>query len=170
MTLKRILPIVAVVALTAAAAPAFARDPWSVPGEEAIDPYTVSDTNAGAAPFAGDAMFQAFHGKAGVDRIVADMLDQAFADPRISDIFKGHDRVRLQRVLGEQFTYLLGGPGGYSGRDMATAHKDMGVEPADMNRLVEHLQRAMDREGVPFQTQNRFLAKLAPMKRDIVGK
>lgn len=170
MILKRLLPIAAAVTLAAASVTAFAREPWSVPGEEAIDPYAVSDANAGAAPFAGDAMFQAFNGKAGVDRIVADMLDQAFADPRISDIFKGHDRVRLQRVLAEQFTYLLGGPGGYSGRDMATAHKDMGVEPADMNRLVELLQIAMDREGVPFRVQNRFLARLAPMKRDIVGK
>lgn len=166
---RNILSLAAVVALTAGSA-AFAREPWAMPGEEAIEPYAVSDANAGAAPFAGDAMFQAFHGKEGVDRIVADMLDRAFADPRISDIFKGHDRVRLQRVLSEQFVYLLGGPGGYSGRDMATAHKDMGVEPADMNRLVEHLQLAMDKEGVPFPIQNRFLARLAPMKRDIVGQ
>jgi len=39
-----------------------------------------------------------------------------------------------------------------------------------MNALVENLQMAMEKEGVPFQTQNRFLAKLAPMKRDIVDK
>lgn len=171
MTLIRhILSFAAAAAVTSASAAAFAAEPWAMPGEEAIEPYAASDANAGATPFAGEAMFQAFHGREGVERIVADMLDRAFADPRISDIFKGHDRVRLQRVLSEQFVYLLGGPGGYSGRDMASAHKDMGVEPADMNLLVEHLQLAMDKEGVPFQTQNRFLAKLAPMKRDIVGK
>jgi hemoglobin len=39
-----------------------------------------------------------------------------------------------------------------------------------MNILVEHLQHAMDREGVPFAAQNRFLAKLAPMKRDVVER
>ena len=170
MTLKRFLPITVAVALTTLSTAAFAGQPWAMPGEEAIDPYAVSDANAGAAPFAGDAMFQAFNGKAGVDRVVAVMLDRSFSDPRISDIFKGHDRVRLQRVLAEQFCYLLGGPCGYSGRDMASSHKDMGVAPGDMNTLVEHLQLAMDKEGVPFQTQNRFLAKLAPMKRDIVGK
>ena len=170
MTLKQFLPITAAVVLTATAGLAFAREPWAVPGEEPIDPYTAADANAGATPFAGDAMFQAFHGKAGVDRIVADMLDQAFGDPRISDIFKGHDRVRLQRTLSEQFCYILGGACAYTGRDMAAAHKDMGVQPGDMNALVEHLQLAMDREGVPFKTQNRFLAKLAPMKRVIVDK
>ena len=170
MTFKPFLSLAAVAVLTAASGAAFAREPWAVSGEEPIDPYTASDANAGAAPFVGKEMFEAFHGKAGIDRIVTDMLDQAFADPRISDIFKGHDRVRLQRVLSEQFCYILGGSCAYTGRDMASAHKDMGVAPADMNTLVEHLQTAMEKEGVPYQTQNRFLAKLAPMKQSVVGQ
>jgi hemoglobin len=33
---------------------------------------------------------------------------------------------------------------------------------------VENLQIAMQREKVPFFAQNRFLAKLAPMKRKTV--
>lgn len=78
--------------------------------------------------------------------------------------------MRLQRVLVEQFCFLLGGPCGYSGRDMQSAHRDMGVRPGDMNALVENLQLAMEKEGIPFRTQNRFLAKLAPMKRDIVDR
>ncbi len=169
MTSKRILPF-AVAALCLAATPAFAGEPWAMPDEEPVDAYTASDANAGATPFAGEAMFNAFHGKAGIDRIVTDMLDQAFADPRISDIFKGHDRVRLQRTLSEQFCYILGGSCAYTGRDMAAAHKDLGVLAGDMNTLVEHLQLAMGSEGVPFGLQNRFLARLAPMKRNIVGK
>jgi hemoglobin len=39
-----------------------------------------------------------------------------------------------------------------------------------MNALVESLQTAMDREGGLFAMQNRLLARLAPMKRDIVAK
>jgi hemoglobin len=53
---------------------------------------------------------------------------------------------------------------------MATAHKDMGVQKADMNRLVEVLQSAMSAEGVEFQAQNRFLSKLAPMRHDVLQK
>jgi hemoglobin len=37
-----------------------------------------------------------------------------------------------------------------------------------MNRIVEILQRAMKAEGVPFAAQNRFLSKLAPMRRNVV--
>jgi hemoglobin len=163
------LGLIAVFA-AAAASPALAAEPWAMPGEEPVDAYTPSDANAGATPFAGTEMFEAFHGKDGIARIVKDMLDQSFADPRSSDIFKAHDRVRLERTLNEQFCYILGGGCAYTGRDMKSTHKDMGLQASDMNILVEHLQLAMDREGVPFRLQNRFLAKLAPMKRDVVER
>ena len=31
-------------------------------------------------------------------------------------------------------------------------------------------RRRMDKDGMPFATQNRFLARLAPMQHDIVTK
>lgn len=142
--------------------------PATPPGEEPVAPYVEADANAGATPFAGDAMWRAFHGQAGVDRIVEDMVARNVADTRISDIFKGQDLVRLRRTLKEQFCYILGGGCHYSGRTMRAAHQDMGVQQADMAALVENLQAAMRREGVPFAAQNRLLAKLAPMHRDVV--
>ncbi|MGP7795458.1 group I truncated hemoglobin [Sphingomonas sp. CLY1604] len=138
------------------------------PGEEPVAPYVAADANAGATPFAGDGMWRAFHGRDGVDRIVEDMVARNVADPRISDIFKGQDLVRLRRTLKEQFCYILNGGCRYSGRTMRAAHQDMGVQQADMAALVENLQAAMRREGVGFAAQNRFLAKLAPMHRDVV--
>lgn len=138
------------------------------PGEEAVAPYVRQDANAGATPFAGDALWRAFHGRAGVDRIVEDMVARNVADPRISDIFKGQDLVRLRRTLKEQFCYILGGGCAYTGRDMTSSHKDLGLQQADLGALVENLQAAMRAEGVPFAAQNRLLAKLAPMKRDVV--
>ena len=140
------------------------------PGEELVAPYPQSNANAGAAPFAGPEMWTAFHGEAGVSRIVDDTVAQLVVDPRVADIFKAHDLVRLRRVLKEQFCYILGGGCGYSGRDMVQAHKDLGLQTADMGALVEDLQAAMRKEGVGFGAQNRFLAKLAPMKRDALHR
>lgn len=143
------------------------QSPAAAP-EEPVAPYAQSDANAGATPFAGDAMWRAFHGHAGVARIVDSLVDRSIADPRIGEIFKGHDMARLRRTLKEQFCYILGGGCRYTGRTMRSAHADMGVQTADMGALVENLQVAMRAEGVPFATQNRFLAKLAPMRRDVV--
>lgn len=147
-----------------------AADPPAAPAEEPVAPYVHADANAGAKPFANDAMFRAFHGQPGVDRLVERFVALNVADPRIADIFRGQDLVRLRRVLKEHFCYLLGGGCTYSGRSMRQAHKDMGLQTADMGALVENLQAAMGAEGVAFAAQNRFLAKLAPIKREVVER
>jgi hemoglobin len=101
---------------------------------------------------------------------VDDLVARNQADPRISDIFRNQDMVRLRRTLKEQFCFILGGGCDYTGRDMLRAHKDMGVQRADLSALVENLQAAMRKEGVAFGAQNRLLAKLAPMHRDVVQR
>jgi hemoglobin len=151
---------------TAVAQPA----PWAQPGEEPIDPYAVTDTNAGAEPLAEGAVFEAFGGAEGVSRIIDDLVDRSVRDPRLEEIFKPTDLVRLRRTLKEQVCFILGGPCAYTGRDMASSHKDLGVTTAEFNALVENLQGAMDDAGVPFRAQNRLLAKLAPMKDDVVER
>ena len=142
----------------------------ALPGEQPVDPYTQSNANAGATPIEGQGTLQAFHGQAGINRIVDDLIDRNTKDPRIADIFQNQDLVRLRRVLKEQFCYLLNGGCTYTGRDMKSSHADMGVRQSDFNALVENLQKAMDKEGVPFRAQNRLLAKLAPMERHVVSR
>ena len=169
--------------LLALSSPAFAQDaveddfaPPPVvmssehPGEEAVAPYERSNAHAGATPFEGAAMFEAFHGAEGIGRIVDDMVARNLVDPRISAVFAASDLVRLRRTLKEQFCYILGGGCDYSGQAMASSHADLGLQSADMGALVENLQLAMAAEGVSFAAQNRFLAKLAPMKRDVVTR
>ena len=144
--------------------------PHAMPGEEAIDAYEVSPRNAGATPFGGDGMARAFGGQDGISRIVDRLVADSYKDKVIGEIFESHDRVRLTRTLFEQFCFILNAGCRYSGRDMQSSHKDLGVAQRDMNRLVEILQRAMTAEGVGFQAQNRFLSKLAPMRGDVVER
>lgn len=131
------------------AAPALAQSAAQAPpGETEVDPYTISDANAGAVPVDGKELFAAFHGHDGVSRIVDDLVDQVQKDPRLSEIFKASDFVRLKRTLKEQFCYLLNGGCPYSGRDMKSVHADHGITTAEFNALVELLQAAMAREKV----------------------
>lgn len=144
------------------------RDPAT--GEFPVDPYVQDNANAGAAPYSGAGLARAFGGRDGIARIAARTVDLSHDDPRIAGIFTAHDMVRLKRTLGEQFCYLLNAGCDYTGRDMRSAHKAMGVTRADMNALVENLQQAMREEGVPFAAQNRLLAKLAPMSGDVIER
>ena len=143
------------------------RDPQL--GEYPVDPYVQSNANAGARPFASDDLAAAFGGKAGIKLIAERTVDLSEADPRISAIFVSRDTVRLKRTLYEQLCYILGAGCNYTGRTMAEAHKGMGVKIADMNALVENLQKAMKEREVPFAAQNRLLSKLAPMSGDVIA-
>ena len=140
------------------------------PGEEPVDPYAQNNANAGAMPFTGTAMLDAFHGKAGINRIADGLVDRIIVDKRIAEIFQKQDKVRLRRLLKEQFCYILNGGCDYSGRTMKDAHKDLGIQTADVGALVEDLQAAMRAEKISFFAQNRFLAKLAPMKRETIRR
>ena len=139
-------------------------------GEEPVAPYVQSDANAGATPFQDDALWREFGGAVGVHGIVDDLVARNTADPRISDIFRNRDLIRLRRTLFEQFCYILNGGCHYSGQTMAQSHKDMGIQQADMAALVENLQTAMRFHHVPMAAQNRLLAKLAPMHRQVVAR
>lgn len=62
----------------------------------------------------------------------------------------------------------MAGPGTYDGRSMQAAHAGAGVNTAHFHALAEALQTAMNKHKVPFAAQNRLLAALAPMHRDVI--
>ena len=113
-------------------------------------------------------VLQDFGGKDGLTAIVATFMDNMMADPRTQPFFENVDRDRVKRELAEQFCVILGGDCVYSGRDMRTAHTGLKIDRNNFNALVEDLQRAMDTHKVPFRSQNKLLAILAPMHREAV--
>lgn len=136
--------------------------------EQPVAPYAQSDANAGVTPFKDDRVFQALHGKAGIARITADLTQRLKTDPRTADIFRAADFERLDRTLGEEFCYVAGGPCHYTGMDMKAAHRHMGLQEFHFNALVENLEAAMAKEGVPWRVQSRFLGKFASLKPAVV--
>ncbi|MBP6597306.1 MAG: group 1 truncated hemoglobin [Arenimonas sp.] len=111
-----------------------------------------------------------FGGEAGLTALMETFMTGLLADPRTGPAFANADQTRVKRQLVEQFCVILGGDCVYSGRDMRSAHKGMNVNRAQFNALVEVLQVAMNQHGVPFRAQNKLLARLAPMHREVVTK
>jgi hemoglobin len=125
---------------------------------------------AATPALAEDTLFTDLGGQPGISRIV-DMLEKIYlADPRIKDQFAESNLERLNAKLKEQFCVVAGGPCVYTGHSMEAAHKGLHLTNADFNALVEDLQDAMDKTGVPFRVQNRFLARLAPMQHQVVSR
>ncbi len=117
-----------------------------------------------------DPLFDALGGRAGIVAITDDLVTLLAADPKIGSFFAHTDLPELKRQLADQFCAVAGGPCVYAGATMKKAHDDMHIRRADFNRLVELLQLAMDAHNVPFAEQNRLLARLAPMHRDVIER
>jgi hemoglobin len=118
--------------------------------------------------FAGDTLFADMGGQPGIDKIVDASVDAYLADPRIAPIFGESNIERIRAEFKVQFCQVAGGPCQYAGHDMTAAHKGLHLTNADFNAVVEDLQSAMGKVGIGFATQNRFLARLAPMQHQVV--
>lgn len=125
---------------------------------------------AGMTRPAPDGLYQALGEKAGIARLMDDLVTRAMADARIGPIFKDTKPQALKDSLTLQVCVLSGGPCVYEGDSMKAAHADLAITKGDFNRLVELLQAAMDAQNIPFTQQNRLLALLAPMHGDIITR
>ena len=115
-----------------------------------------------------DSLYRALGAMPGITRIVEGMLLNIARDDRIVERFRRIDIQRLRNKLIEQFCVEAGGPCTYTGDSMAESHKGQNVSRSDFNALVEDLIKAMDSEGIPVPTQNRLLARLAPMRGEVI--
>lgn len=119
---------------------------------------------------AEDALYKDFGERPGLVRIMDDFMNNLLADPRTRPFFEKANQERIKAQLVEQFCELLGGPCKYGGLDMKQAHAHLAIRQEHFNALVENLQIAMDKHQVPFRAQNKLLAKLAPMHRDVITR
>lgn len=117
-----------------------------------------------------DPLYGALGGKPGITALIDDFVPRVGGDARIGRYFARTDLGELKKQLIDQFCVVAGGPCVYDGATMKKSHAELGIGKADFNRMVELLQRSMDAYSVPFADQNRLLARLAPMNRDIVER
>ena len=115
-------------------------------------------------------VFEQFGGMPGMTALMDEFMVILLEDPRMRPFFEKVEHDRVKRQLAEQFCAILGGGCAYSGRDMKETHAAFGIDKADFNALVEDLQIAMDRRDIPFRAQNKLLALLAPMHREVINR
>jgi hemoglobin len=116
-----------------------------------------------------DALYQQLGAQPGLVKLVDDFMVRLLADPRMNPFFKDVDQAHVKAELVTQFCQLSGGPCRRKGPDMKQAHAGMDINKNNFNALVEVLQQAMDAQGIAFTAQNKLLAQLAPMHRDIIN-
>lgn len=116
-----------------------------------------------------DDLYLQLGGQSGLTALIDELMPRLLADARMNPFFKDVDQPKFKDLLASQFCDVAGGPCKYKGADMKKAHSGYDVTRANFNALVEVLQLSMDARGIPFTTQNRLLARLAPMHREVVN-
>ena len=117
---------------------------------------------------ADDSTYKAFGERAGIASLMDDFWLDLQADKRMKPFFEKTNAEAFKKSLGDQICQVSGGPCQYKGPDMKLAHSEMAIKRSDFNALVEVLQISMNRRGIAFNAQNRLLALLAPMHREII--
>jgi hemoglobin len=118
---------------------------------------------------ADDTLYRAFGAQDGLVKLMDDFMRRLLADRRMNPFFKDVNQQQVKDQLVVQICELTGGPCKLKGPGMRQVHDNIDITRADFNALVEVLQQSMDAQGIAFGDQNRLLAKLAPMHRDIVN-
>jgi hemoglobin len=117
---------------------------------------------------ADDSLYQSFGQKAGLTALMDDFVPRLIKDPRMEPFFGKANQQNLKEQLTNQICQVTGGPCVYKGIDMKTAHRDFDITKGNFNALIEVLQESMDAQKIPFRAQNKLLALLGPMHRDVI--
>lgn len=105
--------------------------------------------------------------------VVDDFIGRLVADKRFEKFFVGHSEDSTKRIrqhILDQFCAATGGPCIYTGRDMKTTHKGLGITDADWDASAKHLVASLDKFKVPEKEKNELLAFVTSLKKDIVEK
>ncbi len=145
----------------------------SVLAQTAVPATTPATPQVPSGPPSADeaALLQVFGMRPGLGSLATDFVQRLRGDARTRPIFADSKMkpAYLASQLADQFCRLLNGPCTYDGETMKTAHAESAIARKDFLVAVELLQQAMDAQAIPFAAQNRLLALLAPMHRDIVN-
>ena len=116
------------------------------------------------------SLYERLGGKEAITAVVDDFVANVAADNRINGFFAKANIPRLKANLVDQICQATGGPCTYTGRDMKTAHKGMGITDADFNALVQDLQKSLNKFKVPDKEQGELLGVLGSLKPQVVGQ
>ena len=116
------------------------------------------------------SLYDRLGGLPAIKAVVDDFVGNVARDKRINRYFANADIPRLKKLLVEQICQASGGPCTYSGRDMKTTHRGMGIAGKQFDALVQDLGWSLRKFKVPAREQKELVGLLAPMKKDIVER
>ena len=143
---------------------AFARQPTGAVKPGSMSALTVQEKKS---------LYDRLGGYNAVAAVVDDFIGRLVADKRFAKFFVGHSEDSLKRIrqhIVDQFCAAAGGPCLYTGREMKTSHKGLGITGDDWDAAAKHLVESLDKFNVPKAEKDDLLAFVTSLRKDIVEK
>ena len=119
------------------------------------------------------SLYDRLGGYNAVAAVVDDFIGRLVADKRFTKFFVGHSEDSLKKIrqhIVDQFCAAAGGPCLYTGRDMKTSHKGLGITGDDWDAAAKHLVESLDKFNVPKAEKDDLLTFVTSLRKDIVEK
>lgn len=113
-------------------------------------------------------LYERLGGEASIAAVVENFLYRIADDDDMVSFFANTNIDYLADSLASKLCDVSDGPCRYEGPPMDRAHQNMGLTDVHFNRLVEHLDTAMQEEGIALGARNELLGRLAPMYADVM--
>jgi hemoglobin len=109
-------------------------------------------------------------------KVIDDFVERVMNDPQVNVSRDGKYPATPEKIakfktdLLHLASQVSGGPYKYTGPDMLTIHKGMGITGAQFDAFAGHLQKALEANGVRPADQKTFLERVGSKRQDIVEK
>ncbi|MBL8880093.1 MAG: group 1 truncated hemoglobin [Phycisphaerales bacterium] len=123
------------------------------------------------------SLYERLGGEAAVKAVVNDFVDRAAANPKVNFTRKGTNKEwqatpenvqHVKAMLVLQIGEASGGPQKYTGRDMKSTHRGMGISGAEFDALAGDLAATLDKYKVAPADKSELLSVVSSMRGDIV--
>lgn len=119
------------------------------------------------------SLYERLGGYDALAAVTDDFIGRLAANKQLGRFLTGlsdDSKRKLRQHVLDLLCQTTGGPCIYTGRDMKTSHKGLGITEADWESSVKDLKATLEKFKVPEPERNEVLAAISGLKNDIVDK
>lgn len=114
-------------------------------------------------------LYQQLDGRPGLERLVDSFINQIGNDETIIHFFEHANIAHFREGFISHLCDLTDGPCEYKGDNMVDIHTGMHISEREFNHVVDLLIAAMNEQNISHSVQNQILARMAPLRSEIIN-
>lgn len=118
------------------------------------------------------SLYMRLRGHKGIATLARELFGRVVSDPQLSRFWENRSNIgvlREEQLLIAYLSAASGGPGKYIGRDMRTAHSELGITQADWKVFWRHLESSLDALRIADRERREVEAFVEGLKPEIIS-